>query len=109
MNIKILRKIIKEEIGRNLRTYDPNNPTGTISNELKVLDFITVIENENTKNGKNILLIKVKKNIENKNIENELNSILPVKFEFIDYNSLKHKKNIIIDKIYGKISKYLWM
>ena len=109
MNIKILRKIIKEEIGRNLRTYDPNNPTGTISNDLKVLDFIIVTESANTHNGKNILVIKAKKNIENKNIENELNSILPVKYEFFDYNSLKHKKNIIIDKIYGKISKYLWM
>ncbi len=99
MNIKLLKKIIKEEIGRNLRTYDPNNPTGTISDDKILSNYVNVNLSSDASSGRIFLNIHPRKNIENNKIKFILDKILPVNSYFEDYNEAEHNKNLILQQI----------
>lgn len=108
MSTQKLRELIKEYVKAGSGgTYDPTNASGVIQNEERVNKYIDFVENMNTDDGSTTLEVKVSKNIDNPAVENILNSILPVKYKIFDYNNgndVKHKKNDIINKIFGVIS-----
>ena len=113
MSTQKLREMIREYVKAGSGgSYSPTNTSGVIQNEKRVDEYVDFIENMNTDDGSTTLEVKVSKNIDNPEIEDILNVILPVKYKIFDYNNgnnVKQQKNIIIYKIYGKISKYLWM
>ena len=108
MSTQKLRELIKEYVKAGSGgTYDPTNASGVIQNEERVDEYVDFIENMNTDDGSTTLEVKVSKNIDNPEIEDILNSILPVKYKIFDYNNgndVKQHKNNVINKIFSKIS-----
>lgn len=106
---ELIREYVKAGVGG---TYEPTNASGIIQNEERISDYVTFIENIDTNDGSTTLEVKVSKKINKPEIEKELNTILPVKYKIFDYNNgndVKHKKNEVINDLWGRISKYLWL
>ena len=107
MSVKNLKRLIKEYLKAGAGgTYDPTNPTGTISDEKILEDYVNVNLNSITKDGRIHLSIMPKKNIENKKIKLALDRILPVNLYFNDYNDAEQSKDINLQSIKSVISKY---
>ena len=77
MSIKNLKVLINEYLKFGAGgTYNATNPTGTISNEKIVANYVTIVDYPDTTSGKSVLLIKIKDGIskeEKLNLANILN------------------------------------
>lgn len=119
MSIKNLKVLIKEYLKFGAGgTYNPTNPTGTISNERIVSDYVTIVDYMDTESGKVVLSIKIKDNISNEEKAN-LANILNVKLspdsynkEYTEYYNSSHEakqyKNNILQRVKQEINKTKW-
>ena len=98
-NLKILKKFIKEEIGRNYKSVDQ---VGNISIEKVLEDYINcdIITDQNE--GNHILMIKIK------GLENikDLNDYRNINLSFHDYNMTIQRQNQILEKIKSILYKH---
>ena len=98
-NLKILKKFIKEEIGRNYKSVDQ---VGNISIEKVLEDYINcdIITDQNE--GNYILMIKIK------GLENikDLNNYRNINLSFHDYNMVIQRQNQILEKIKSILYKH---
>ena len=91
MSIKSLKVLIKEYLKFGAGgTYNPVNPTGTISDEIIVADYITITDYPDTTSGKVVLSIKIKNDISNE-VKMNLANILNVNLSPHSYNK-EHTK-----------------
>lgn len=97
MKIDLLRKIIREEIGRNLRTvFTPDSPAGIITKDKVVEDYVNIDISSNFEDGRSILSITIKRHLSPEE-KIKLRNILPVKMYFHSYNeAVSHKNKILL-------------
>ena len=119
MSIKNLKVLINEYLKFGAGgTYNATNPTGTISNEKIVANYVTVDDYLDTTSGKVVLSIKIKNDISNEekiNLANILNvNLSPHSYnkEYTKYFNSSHEatqyKNNILQRVNQAINKTKW-
>ena len=119
MSIKNLKVLIKEYLKFGAGgTYNPTNPTGTISDERIVADYVNITDYMDTESGRVVLSIKIKEDISNEEKMN-LAKILNVNLNSNSYNKEyttyfnssheadQYKKNIL-QRVKKAINKTKW-
>lgn len=103
MSLELIRKIIREELGRNKQTkFSPDSPAGIVTKENIVSDYVNVDITSNTTDGRTFLSIICKNHLSN---EEKLKlDILPVKRYFNSYNEACHYKDDILRIVQQQIS-----
>lgn len=98
-NLKILKKFIKEEIGRNYKSVDQ---VGNISIEKVLEDYINCDITTDQNEGNHILIIVIK------GLENikDLNNYRNINLSFHDYNMAIQRQNQILEKIKSILYKH---
>lgn len=103
MSLELIRKIIREELGRNKQTkFSPDSPAGVVTNEDIVSDYVIIDITSNTTDGRTFLSIVCKDHVDDK-IKSKIN-ILPVKRYFNSYNEACHHKDDILRIVQQQIS-----
>ena len=103
MSLELIRKIIREELGRNKQTkFSPDSPAGVVTNEDIVSDYVIIDITSNTTDGRTFLSIVCKDHIDDK-IKSKIN-ILPVKRYFNSYNEACHHKDDILRIVQQQIN-----
>ena len=105
MSLSLIRKIIREELGRNKHTkFSPDSPAGIVTKDKILEDYIIIDITSNTADGRISLTIAFKEHLSNLEKKN-LSKILPVKMYFNSYNEAVNHKNLILQKVQQEISK----
>lgn len=103
MSLELIRKIIREELGRNKQTkFSPDSPAGVVTNEDIVSDYVIIDITSNTTDGRTFLSIVCKDHVNNE-VKSKIN-ILPVKRYFNSYNEACHYKDDILRIVQQQIN-----
>jgi hypothetical protein len=103
LSINLIRKIIREELGRHHETiFSPDSPAGVIKIDDTVSNYVIIDITSNTTDGRTFLSIVCKDHV-NDEVKLKIN-ILPVKRYFNSYNEACHHKDEILRIVRQQIS-----
>ena len=103
MSLELIRKIIREELGRNKQTkFSPDSPAGIITMAKIVADYVTIDTTSNTTDGRTNLSIVCKDHLSDE-IKKQI-KILPVNKPFNSYNEVGPYKNNILRIVQQQIN-----
>ena len=103
MSLELIKRIIREELGRSKQTkFSPDSPTGVVTKDKIVSNYVDIDMTSNTDDGRTFLSIVYKDHLSD---EEKLKlNILPVKRYFNSYNEARHHKDDILRIVQQQIS-----